>query len=44
MSMHEEGMSSSSLLVMVTLGLDMYIGDSMRWVHSLNLRWDCITY
>ena len=45
-SVHEwggyEGMSS--LLVMITLGLDMYIGDLMPWIYSLNLRWDHITY
>ena len=34
----------SSILVMITLGLDMYIGDMMSWIHSLNLRWDRITY
>ena len=32
------------LLVMITLGLDMYIGDLMPWIHSLNLRRDWITY
>ena len=39
-----EGMGIPSLLVMITLGLDMYIGDLMPWIHSLNLRWDQITY
>ena len=39
-----EGMGISSLLVRVTLGLDMYIGDLMPWIYSLNLRWDHITY
>ena len=43
-SMHREGMGIPSLLVMITLGLDMYIGDLMPWIHSLNLRWDQITY
>ena len=43
-SMHREGMGISSLLVMITLGLDMYIGDSMPWIYSLNLRQDQITY
>ena len=28
-SMHEEGMGISSLLLMITLGLDMYIENSM---------------
>ena len=42
--MHEEGMTISSFLVMITLGLDMYIGDSMPWIYSLNLRQDQITY
>ena len=37
-SMHREGMGISSLLMMITLGLDMYIGDSMPWIYSLNLR------
>ena len=37
-SLDREGMGISSLLVMITLGLDMYIGDSMPWIHSLNLR------
>ena len=43
-SMHGEGMGISSLLVMITLGLDMYIGNMMPWIHSLNLRQDRITY
>ena len=38
------GMGISSLLVMITLGLDMYIGDPMPWIHSLNLKQDRITY
>ena len=42
--MHGESMGISSLLVMITLGLDMYIGDMMPWIHSLNLRQDQITY
>ena len=44
LSMHGEGMGISSLLVMITLGLDMYIGNLMPWIHSLNLRRDRITY
>ena len=44
MSMHREGMGISSLLVMITLGLDMYIGNLMPWTHSLNLRRDQIPY
>ena len=43
-SMHRDGMGISSLLVMITLGLDMYIGNLMPWIHSLNLRRDWITY
>ena len=39
-----EGMGISSLLVMITLDLDMYIGDPMPWIHSLNLKQDRITY
>ena len=39
-----EGMGISSLLVMITLGLDMYIGNLMPWIHSFNLRRDWITY
>ena len=37
-------MGISSLLVMITLGLDMHIGNPMPWIHSLNLRRDRITY
>ena len=33
-------MGISSLLVMITLGLDIYIGDPMPLIHSLNLRYD----
>ena len=29
---------------MITLGLNMYIGNLMSWIHSLNLRRDQITY
>ena len=43
-SIHGEGMGISSLLVMITLGLEMYIGDLMPWIHSLNLRGHRITY
>ena len=43
-SMHGESMGISSLLVMITLGLDMYIGNSMPWIHSLNLRRDWVNY
>ena len=43
-SMHGDGMGISLFLVMITLGLDMYIGDLMPWIYSLNLRWDHITY
>ena len=32
-SMHRDGMGISSLLVMITLGLDMYIGNLMPWIH-----------
>ena len=38
------GYGYSSLLVMVTLSLDMYIGNLMPWIHSINLRRDFITY
>ena len=31
MFMHEEGMTSSLFLVMITLGLDMYIGNA-HWI------------
>ena len=34
-SMHGEGMGISSLLMMITLGLDMYIENLMPWIHSL---------
>ena len=34
MSMHGEGMGVSSLLVMVTLGLDLCIGNLMSWINS----------
>ena len=37
-------MGITSLLVMIALGLDMYIGNSMSSIHSLNLRQDRITY
>ena len=37
MSMHGEGMSISSLLVMITLGLDLYIGDPM-WTCIFHMR------
>ena len=37
-SIYGEGMGILSLLVMITLGLDMYIGNLMPWIHSLNLR------
>ena len=43
MPMHE-GMGISSLLVMITLGLDIYIGNQMSWIYLLNLRRDQITY
>ena len=33
-SMYGEGMGVSSLLVMVTLGLDLCIGNSMPWINS----------
>ena len=39
-----EGYGISSLLVMITLGLDMYIENLIPWIHSLNLRHDEITY
>ena len=39
-----EGYGISSLLVMITLGLDMYIENLIPWIHSLNLRRDWITY
>ena len=44
MSMHGDDMGISSLLVMITLSLDTYIGNPMPWIHSLNLRQDQITY
>ena len=44
MSIHGKDMGISSLLVMITLSLDMYIGNPMPWIHSLNLRQDQITY
>ena len=43
-SMHGEGMGISSLLVMITLGLDTFIGNLMPWIHSLNIKQDQITY
>ena len=43
-SIYGEGMGISSLLVMITLGLDINIGNLIPWMHSLNLRWDWITY
>ena len=43
-SIHREGMGVSSLLVMITLGLNVYIGDLMPQIHSSNLRRDWITY
>ena len=43
-SMHGEGMGISSLLVMITLDLDMHIENPMPWIHSLNFRQDKITY
>ena len=43
-SMHGEGMGISSLLVIITLGLNIYIIYPMPWIHSLNLRGDWITY
>ena len=43
-SMHGEGMGISSLLVIITLGLNMYIIYPIPWIHSLNLRRDWITY
>ena len=42
--MHEGGMSTTSLLVMITLGLDMCMGNPMPWINSLNLRRNRITY
>ena len=42
-----EGYGTSSLLVMITLCLNMYthyIGNSIPWINSLNLRWSRITY
>ena len=44
MSMYGEVMGISSLVVVITLGLDTYIRDLMPWIHSLNLRRDNITY
>ena len=38
------GMGISSLLVMITPGLDIYIGNPMTWIHLLNLRQDRIIY
>ena len=40
--MHGEGMSTTSLLV--TLGLDMCIGNPMPWINLLNLWQNRITY
>ena len=37
-SIYGEGMGILTLLVMITLGLDMYIGNLKPWIHSLNLR------
>ena len=42
--MHGKGIRISSLLMMITLVLDMYRGNPMPWIHSLNLRWDQITH
>ena len=41
---HGEDMGTTSLLVMITLGLDMCIGNLMPWINSLNLRQNLITY